>query len=125
MMNKDKLVIGGQEFQSRFPMGQQSAQALARQAYKMFCKRYDWAQAVRALSVRAIALHPVEQPVQLDLFMDLTKLKNQDRIDKTVDDIRLRYGNLSLRNAALLQDIKMPLNKPEVMLPDGGFFRKT
>lgn len=119
---KNKMLVVT-EFQSRFTYPEQSAMEIARGAYKLFCKRYDWAQTVRALSVRAIALQPADRPVQLDMFADISKFDKHNKIDKTVDSIRLKYGEHALRNAVLLQDIKMPAAKPEVMLPEGGFFR--
>ena len=113
------------EFQCRFSFGQQSARTLARQAYKMFTKRYDWTQNVRAISIRAIALAPVAEAVQIDLFSDPVRLERQGKIDRTVDDIRLKYGEFSLRHAVLLQDNKMPFAKPKSMFPERGFCRKA
>ncbi len=113
-----------QEFQARFTYPQQSAIALAKLAYKLFCKRYDWRSTVRAVSVRAIALVDETHPTQLDLFSDLQGTERQDKIDRVVDSIRLQYGEQAVRNAVLLQDLKMPRIKQEPMLP-GTFFRNT
>lgn len=121
---KNKMLVTT-DFQCRCAYPQQNAMALAKQAYKMFSKRYDWSQNVRALSVRAIALQPAGEPLQLDFFTDVGEYERKNVIEVTVDDIRARYGERSLRNAVLLQDIKMPAAKPEVMLPDGSFFRKS
>ncbi len=104
------------EFQARCPYPRQSALEIARLAYKLFCKRYDWRQPVRALSVRAISLQPEGQAVQFDLFEDNSAALRLEKIDRTVDDIRRRYGDHALRNAVLLQDLKMPESKP-VTLP--------
>lgn len=112
------------EFQARFPYAGQSALTIAKLAYKIFCKRYDWHSNVRALSVRAISLQPDAQPMQLDLFADISLSDRQNKIDRVVDEIRLRYGETSVRNAVLLQDLKMPRMKQESMLP-GSFFRNT
>ncbi len=109
------------EFQARFSVARQSAPALAKLAYKLFCKRYDWSSNVRALSVRAIALQPAEQPVQLDLFSEAQTVSRQNKIDRAVDDIRLRYGETSVRNAVLLQELNMPRVKQESMLPGFKF----
>lgn len=103
------------EFQAQFPYPRQSALEIARFAYKIFCKRYDWSKTVRAISVRAINLHPEGQPVQFDLFEDNAAAFRQEEIEKTVDDIRLRYGKKALRNAVLLQDLKMPESKPSTL----------
>ncbi len=110
--NRDLFVC---EFQARFPYPRQSALEIARLAYKIFCKRYDWGRAVRALSVRAINLQSEQQPIQFDFFEDNTAAFRQEKIDRTVDDIRKRYGEKSLRNAVLLQDLKMPKSKPSTL----------
>lgn len=105
------------EFQARFPCAQQNALEIARLAYKLFCKRYDWRNHVRALSVRAISLQPDDQPAQLDLFEDISVADRRNKIDRVVDQLRLRYGDTSVRNAVLLQDLKMPKLKQDSMLP--------
>ena len=100
------------EFQARCPYPRQSALEIARLAYKLFCKRYDWRQPVRAVSIRAISLQPEGQAVQFDLFEDNGAAHRLEEIDRTVDDLRKRYGDHILRNAVLLQDLKMPKAKP-------------
>jgi len=96
------------EFQAQCPYSRQSALEIARLAYKLFCKRYDWREPVRAVSVRAISLQPEGQAVQLDLFEENNTSHRLEQIDRTVDGIRARYGYHALRNAVLLQELKMP-----------------
>ncbi len=109
------------EFQARFSYAQQNTLTIAKMAYKLFCKRYDWKCDVRALSVRAIALQGEAEPAQLDLFEDISVSDRKNTIDRTTDAIRGRYGEGALRNAVLLQDLKMPRVKQETMLPNGVF----
>ena len=108
------------EFQARCPYPKQSALEIARLAYKLFCKRYDWRQSVRAISVRAISLQPEGQAVQFDLFEDNSASFRLEQIDRTVDEIRSRFGDHALRNAVLLQDLRMPESKPAVLPPAFG-----
>ncbi len=113
------------DFQMRFSYGQQSAMELAKGAFELFSKKYSLECPVRALSVRAIALCDEDQPIQLDLFDRAEQVDRQNRMERVVDHIRERYGEGAVRNATLLRDIKMPIGKPETMLPGGSFFRKA
>mgnify|MGYP001122640147 CR=1 FL=1 len=77
---------------------------IAQTAYELFCKNYSWDQPIRSVGVRGAGLVPADQPVQLSLFVDDTRRDKWEKIDRAVDDIRLRYGYSSICRATMQAD---------------------
>ena len=56
----------------------------------------------------------------IDLFYDAEKTSRIEAIDKAVEEIRSRYGYNAIKNAALLDNPKMPLyNNAKLIMPTG------
>lgn len=77
---------------------------IAQTAYELFRKNYLWDQPIRSIGVRGAGLVPADQPVQLSLFVDDTRRDKWEKIDRAVDDIRLRYGYSSICRATMQAD---------------------
>lgn len=101
--------------QERLPSPQQGTMAIARAAYRLFCRRYSWVQPVRAISVRAISLTEDTMPQQMNLFFDEKETEKMKKVDRVVDSIRQRFGHRLLQNAVLLSNHKMPEEKPTTL----------
>ena len=86
----------------------QSPSAIARTALRLFRSNYTWAQTVRSLTVRAINLVPYNTACQLDVFTDGAKIIRREKLDDTVDSIRMRFGKSAITAAVLLGDLKIP-----------------
>jgi len=79
---------------------------IAKCAYDIFLKNYVWNKNIRSVTVRAINLVSQNEPCQLTLFEDMSQ--KQERVFKTIEDIRSRYGKNSVYAASLMGDIKIP-----------------
>ncbi|MBQ7499471.1 MAG: DNA polymerase IV [Clostridia bacterium] len=90
-----------QEYQAPLPYPTQVMQDIASAAYKLFLKNYNWAKPVRALTVRAISLSPVDECCQMDMFENVRKRERSRRLEFSVDRIRERYGKDAISIAAL------------------------
>ena len=77
---------------------------IARTAFDLFRKSYSWGVPIRSIGVRGAGLVPADQPVQLSFFGDVTRCDKWEEIDKTVDDIRARYGYKSILRATMQAD---------------------
>lgn len=62
-------------------------------AFKLLRSNYDWARPIRSLGIRAAALTPSGEPVQLSVFDDAEQADKRLAIEKTADIIRSKYGN--------------------------------
>lgn len=77
---------------------------IARAAFELFQKNYNWEHPIRSLGVRGCDLVSDEMPYQLDLFMDEVKREKMRKMDQVVDEIRERFGYQSIQRAFMYQD---------------------
>lgn len=106
------------QYQAQMPFPTQSPMEIACKARSLFESTYRWSTKVRAVTVRAINLVPSALPQQLDLFDDVAKQERRDRLEDTIDRIRMRFGNRAIYSASLMGDIKMPgRGVHEVVMP--------
>lgn len=96
------------QWQCQLPYPTQSPFCVAREAFALFCRSYPWAHPIRSLTVRAIGLVPCDQPYQLDMFTPVAALQKREVLDRTVEELRSRYGSQIIRSAVLLYNPKMP-----------------
>ena len=76
-------------------------------ALSLFRTNYNWQQPIRSLGVRAANLTAGTGAVQLNFFTDELLRKKWEKLDKTVDWLRSRFGNNCIQRAVVLQDKAM------------------
>lgn len=111
------------QFQHPVPLPTQSPLEIAKSAFQLFSELYLWELPVRAVTVRAINLICADSPVQTDLFSDFSHHERQACIDKTVLDIRSRYGKNGIFNASLLCEHAIPHSAPEHAVLPGMMYK--
>lgn len=79
---------------------------IALAAMNLFYANYDLAymNPLRSIGVRACDLISDESPIQLDLFTDQIRRDRLLKADKTVDDIRRRFGYSSIKRGIMMKD---------------------
>ena len=108
------------QWQCGIPLPTQSPSVIAKEAFSLFTRSYDWKRPIRSLTVRAINLTSLDTPCQLDLFSDPEKVARAEVLDKTVEELRYRFGKKIIRNACLLDNRKMsPNDNPNIIMPTG------
>ena len=100
------------EFQKPLKAESQSFNEITDACYELFLKNYKWDFKVRAVSVSAIDLVSEKTYEQIDLFE--IKSDNKQKLEKTMEDIRQRFGKSSIEIASLTEDIKIRKDKTEV-----------
>lgn len=88
------------EWQCKLSSPTQSARTIAKEACELFRKNYGWENPLRSVSVRAIGLSSSELSGQIGIFDDETDVKSKT-LDRTVEEIRRRFGLASIRSASL------------------------
>lgn len=73
-----------------------SAKVIHECAVELFKESYDWHLPVRSIGVRLTDLVSSDAPEQLSLFEEVDRNEKEDRLEKTVDTIRERFGKTSL-----------------------------
>ena len=92
--------------------------------YTSLHEAYRWQRPLRSLGVKAAGLATGHRDVQLDLFTDGRLREKWERIDKTVDGLRGRFGNRCIQRAAVLQDsgiAAIDAKKDHIIHPVGFF----
>lgn len=77
---------------------------IAEKAIEIFKTKYKFTKPIRSLGVRGINLVPQNTAFQLDLFTDHNLRLKQEKMEKTVDEIRSRFGYHTIKKGVLLQD---------------------
>ena len=108
------------EWQCRISIPTQSPTYLAKTAFVLFDKNYQWEHPIRSVTVRAINLFEEDCPIQYDLFTDMKSLDRQERLDAAIEQIRFRFGKDAIKNGVLFQKSKMPTErKVDLVMPTG------
>ena len=73
---------------------------------------------LNALCIRAINLVPKDSDEQMSMFDDDTKRLRSESVEDAVESIRSRFGRKAITDAALLGDLKMPIDgRDKVRMP--------
>ncbi|MDO5401340.1 MAG: DNA polymerase IV [Eubacteriales bacterium] len=108
------------EWQQKFGMPTQSPTHLAKTAFELFQKSYNWQHPIRSVTVRAIYLVDEDSPYQYDFFTDVRTLEKRERLDQAIESIRARFGKNAVRNGILLANSKMTSEREvELIMPSG------
>lgn len=118
-LHQRKCALLFSSFQALISMPTQSPMLIAKAAFALFEKRYDWRNPIRSVTIQAINLVPQDTPRQVDLFMNIEKIEKAERLDQCIETIRQRFGKNSIRNGILFQNLRMPSEKPEITMPTG------
>ena len=81
-----------------------SSSEIANVAFDLFRKNYHWDKPVRSIGVRGSGLVTADAGAQLSFYADDIKRDKWERIDAAVDELRERYGYMSVRRALTLAD---------------------
>ncbi len=107
------------QWQCKTDFPAQSPMVLAKTAYDLFERSYQWRNNIRSITVQAIRLVPQDAPLQINVFTDYDRLDKDERLDRCVENIRERFGKNSIRNCVLCRDLKLPPEKAEIVMPSG------
>ncbi len=70
----------------------------------IFRANYTWERPIRSIGVRGYDLVPAGSDVQLALFEGEEKREKLRQVELAMDDIRRRFGNLSVQRALIRTD---------------------
>ncbi len=111
------------QYQCKLPYPTQSADVIARSGRVLFQENLPDELKIRAVTVRAIDLKSADEIYQVDMFNDIEKIKKQEKLDNTVEELRQRFGKKSVHCAALLENVKSPMDKTNELTLPGQMFK--
>lgn len=77
---------------------------IAAAALQLVQANYDFTTPIRSMGVRVADLVAGSIPRQINIFTDETARLKQERLDTTMDQLRKRFGNMSIRRAVTIGD---------------------
>lgn len=80
---------------------------VVKEAMDLFRANYRWEKPVRNLTVRVADLICDQDDVQLEIGVDEEKRMKKESMDRVVDDVRKRYGDLSIMRCRMLTDMAL------------------
>lgn len=86
---------------------------LAAKALDIFQSAYIWERPLRSLELRAVQLQPPTEARQLRLFDDSAEREKAEKLERTLDDLRRRFGYQCIQRAILYQDPELIHFNPE------------
>ena len=96
---------------------------LAREAFKVFEKRYALRNTIHSLTVSANSLEHVNIPTQLGIFYDNVAREKRERLSQTIDNIRDIYGKHAIIPAVILDEKKMQRGMREDIIMPGFMYQ--
>ncbi len=90
-----------------------SSTEIAQAAFELFRANYPWEKPIRSIGVRGAGLVEAGSGVQLSLYESDIKRDKWERIDRTVDTLRQRYGYMSVQRALMLADPQLGRINPK------------
>ena len=73
-------------------------------AMKLLEQNYRWERPLRSIGVRAADLVSAHENVQLTMYGDELQRERQESLERTIDDIRRRFGHYSIGRAVMGTD---------------------
>lgn len=95
-------------YQCKLPYPTQSYTEIWQYGLQLFRDKHRWTNDIRSLTIRAIDLIPASEAIQLDLWFDFSQHERKLVIEKTMEDLRRRFGIGIINYAALTKDMKLP-----------------
>lgn len=113
--------LTGKEWQAQLEFDSSNACEIAQRCFDVFRQNYPWVKPIRALTVRAIRLVDDNINEQLSIFRDYERIGRLETVDRTVDEIRKRFGRRAIGSASTLKLDKMPVgdDEVEIKMPTG------
>ncbi len=113
------------ERQMKLPQPTCLASELCAVALKLLRQSYTWHKPLRSIGIRATDLVPEQAPWQLTLFEDESARLKQEKLERTVDGIRYRFGHYAINRAIVTMDNTLTNINPKEdhIIHPVGFFK--
>jgi DNA polymerase-4 len=86
---------------------------IAEKAMEIFQTRYNFTKPLRSIGVRACDLIPENEAIQTNLFFDMERYEKEERLERTIDNIRAVHGYDIIHHALIYADRDLTYVPPE------------
>ena len=101
------------------------ASVLHEAAMRLLRENWDWHKPLRSIGVRATDLLSASTPVQCSIFEDSERQEKRERLERSVDDLRRRFGHYCVGRAVCVSDptLRNISPKDEHVIHPVGYFK--
>ncbi|MBS3976708.1 MAG: DNA polymerase IV [Syntrophomonadaceae bacterium] len=97
---------------------------IAKKAMDIFAANWHWTKSIRSLGIRVTDLLAADSCLQLSLFAGDNQQHKLEALEKSLDEIRRRYGHYAVQRALLLKERALNANPAEEnVIHPVSFFR--
>lgn len=111
------------QYQCKLPFRTQLPNEIANAGFRLFQKRYQRSETIRAITIRGIDLVPQSEPEQLSMLVDYSKRERRIQLEDAVEDIRRRFGKRAISYACLLGNSKIPVDNRDLVAMPGIMYQ--
>ena len=113
------------ERQAKLPLPTCLASDLHTAAMELLRSNYSWQKPLRSIGVRGTDLVTAATPIQFTMFEDAEKRERMETLERTVDDVRRRFGHYSIGRAITTTDKSLTNINPkdDHTIHPVGFFK--
>lgn len=92
---------------------------------RLLRENWDWHKPLHSIGVRATDLLPASTPVQCSIFEDSERQEKRERLERSVDDLRRRFGHYCVGRAVCVSDptLRNISPKDEHVIHPVGYFK--
>ncbi|WP_420893116.1 hypothetical protein [Pseudoflavonifractor phocaeensis] len=113
------------QYQCKLPFRTQLPNEIANAGFRLFQKRYQRSETIRAITIRGIDLVPQSEPEQLSMLVDYSKRGRRIQLEDAVEDIRRRFGKRAISYACLLGHNKIPVDNRDLVAMPGIMYQQS
>ena len=110
-------------WQAPFTMPTYDENVVAKKAFEILKENYTWEKPIRALTVTSIGLIPKSSAEQTNIFFDTEKADKRERLCKSIDSIKERFGKRIIFPAVVLNESKMPSHAGKELIMPNQMYR--
>ena len=101
------------------------AKEIAETALRLFEQRYRFGFPFRSMGINCSQLSPLDAPVQVDMFGEDERRVKQEKLERSIDGLRSRFGHQVIRRGIVLSDLSYSEINPkeEHIIHPVGFLR--
>jgi len=112
------------ERQGQLSVGSYVSGVIAKKAMDIFIANWRWINPIRSLGIRVTGLFAADSGMQLSLFGEDNQHMKLASLEKSIDEIRRRYGHYSIQRALLMSEKTLNANPAqENVIHPVSFFR--
>lgn len=105
------------QWQKPLAISTNSAFYIAKYAFELFKNKYSWQKPIRSIGIKVAKLSKDFNFQQMSFLDENRDIKKQEALDNCIHSLRERFGEDIIKNAVLMQGLKIPQKHSSIIMP--------